>query len=191
LGTSRGALISDQVHDSGTTGFFFMPPMVPKPAINGLVDADLAPTVTINQIDPSDSHVIRNVATFTKSSPRPGKVRVHLETDPVPDEDDDMSPDGYFVSRWVTSSFPSVVAGTFYRVTISVDGRTLGFADVDVVANTKAKKLVDPAVYVPLIAGDNLRIKFRIEAAAVDLCANVHCSALDSCHVAGTCDPAT
>ena len=36
------AMISDAVHEGGTPGFFFLPPMVVQPTVTGTFDADIA-----------------------------------------------------------------------------------------------------------------------------------------------------
>ena len=50
-GSLSQANIVDEVHDNGTVGFLWMPPMVPRPANNGDVVVDALPTVEIDRID--------------------------------------------------------------------------------------------------------------------------------------------
>ena len=156
LSSSSDELISDQEH-GGTTGFFFLPPVVPRPGVFGDFVPDVPATVTIDQIDPTTGDVIAPIATYT-----PG---VHLQG--APGEDGDSDPEGYFVVRWRTRDFALSSVAT-YRIAVRVPGRTLGFADVDLVMSRREFKNVDTTSYTPLIDGETLRIKFRIDRPAVD-----------------------
>lgn len=56
-----------------------------------------------------------------------------------------------------------------YRIRVLVAGTELGFADVDVVRNAREARSVDKSRFVPLVAGKNLKIRFRIERGAVSV----------------------
>ena len=167
IGAQRQSMISDQVHSGGTQGFVFLPPMVPKPVVGGLVDGSLYPTVQIDQIDPADGHVLRAVTTFARTTGADSTIKLHREVDKVPDDDADIDDEGYFAARWATRSF-DLPPNTIYRLRVLVDGHQLGFADIDDVGTMKQYRHVDRNEYVPLLDDGTLRIKFRIEHVAVD-----------------------
>lgn len=161
-----GALILDGPR-GGTPGFYFLPPLVPRPANLGPEVPDLAPTVNIERRD-AEGRYSESVAVFTPASgPFGERVRRHLTGGPAVDDDGDTDPDGYFVARWRTGLFP-VAPGDFYRIRVSVSGRQLGFADVQVVGTRRQFREVDRDQFVPLVDGNVLRIKFRVDRPAVD-----------------------
>lgn len=158
--------ISDQLHNNGTNGFFFLPPVVPRPGHFGDFVPSATPTVKIDRIDPTTTAVLQSIATYTMTSgPFDEHVRAHPRNAPGEDGDDD--PEGYFVVRWKTNKFTLSTSAT-YRITVSVPNHVLGYADVDLVANKKQFKNVDVEDFTPLIDGDILRIKFRIDRPSVD-----------------------
>lgn len=167
-GTS--ALISDELHNAGTQGFLFLPPMVPAPAVLGDVVSDVPVRITIVQLD-AGGKPTRTVRTFDAADPL-SPVRFKTEgtrLDPAL-EDGDLDPVGYYLARWDTEVD---VADAIYRVNVEVPARgggtrVLGFADVDIVRSQREFRSVDRAQYTPLVAGRILRIKFRIDRPAVD-----------------------
>ncbi|MFO0606915.1 MAG: hypothetical protein U0324_27330 [Polyangiales bacterium] len=168
-------LISDQLHNGGTRGFLFLPPMVPRPAQLGDFVPTSTPTVRIDQLDRGDGHVVRTLATFTATSgPRGERIRLHYEGRPCDDDDDDGDddPEGYFYARWDTRG-EGLDNAALYRVRVFVPTagggqRELGFADLDVVRSEREFRSVDTQNFSPLLNGHKLRIKFRIDRAAVD-----------------------
>jgi hypothetical protein len=185
------SIISDQLHNNGTAGFFFLPPMVPRPSVLGDFVPTATPTVRIDEID-SHGRTRRTLATFTaESGPRRERIRVHLAGGPnTPDDDGDTDPEGYFYVRWDTHN-ERLSTSARYRVRVLIpavsDGpgrdrdesrggrdcessgdREIGFADVDVVRNQHEFRSVDTVNFTPLINGSVLRIKFRIDRPAVD-----------------------
>ncbi len=168
------AVISDQLHNGGTTGFLFLPPMVPRPAQVGHFVATLAPLVRIDEITPAGL-TLRTLATFTATTGPVGEhLRTHRENGPCDDDDDDGDTDteGYYLARWKTNNANlSLTARYRVRVLVPAAGggtRELGFADVDVVRNEREFRSVDTVNFTPLLNGQTLRIKFRIDAPAVD-----------------------
>jgi hypothetical protein len=137
---SQEPLISDQLHNGGTVGFFFLPPFVGTGSASGTFVPAASPTVQVDQIDPSTSAVIQTgVAIFTMTSGPGGEtIRVHLDGAPS-DLPSDTDPEGYFSARWATDSANLALEG-IYRVRVLVPARSgsreLGFADVDVVRNS-------------------------------------------------------
>jgi hypothetical protein len=166
LGSSEQALISDQLHQNGTTGFFFLPPFVPRPGPFGDFVSNAAPTVRVDRINPSSGQVLASVATYTRTS-GPGAETVRLHPRNAPGEDGDLDPEGYFVVRFRTAQF-NLSPDASYRVTVSVQNRTLGFADLDVGRTLRELTSVDREQFVPVLNGQVLRIKFRIDRPAVD-----------------------
>lgn len=91
-GTS--ALISDELHNAGTQGFLFLPPMVPAPAVLGDVVSDVPVRITIVQLD-AGGKPTRTVRTFDAADPL-SPVRFKTEgtrLDPAL-EDGDLDPVG-------------------------------------------------------------------------------------------------
>jgi hypothetical protein len=163
-GVARGALISDQVHSGGALGFFWLPPLVAAPALEGTFDATQSPTVTITPL-PLPAQPI---ASFTLGS--------GLRVDPMSQ---------LYVVNWHTDAF-ALDPEVDYRIAVEVGGRTLGILDVDLLASQAQAKNVDTGELLPLLDGRTLPIKFFLNT-----CAAVVCQALDGCHQAGTCDPAS
>ena len=155
IGTDQSALISDQVHNGGTAGFYWLDPLVPAPPPTGTFEPRLAPVVVIDRINPTTRATLGNLVTYNSQTRVHGaRVRVHARR-------------GYYVVRWRTEDFDLSTAA-FYRIRVLVDGRQLGFADVDVVRTRNEARNVDNNVYVPLKLDSTLAIKFRIETRAVD-----------------------
>jgi hypothetical protein len=161
--------ISDQAHGGGHAGFFWLPPLVSAPALQGSFDGAQQPVVTITPLVSGAAPI----ATFTTTS-GPGSETIRA----------DSAAQNYIVN-WHTDEFaldPSVN----YRIAVTIAGRTVGFLDVDVVASKAEAKNVDSSQYVALVDGKTLPIKWFLNA-----CGSVFCEAVDRCHVAGTCAFAT
>ncbi len=211
LASRSAALISDAVHGAGTAGFYFLPPLVPQPAVQGVFSAGVEPTVVIDRVDASGAPLER-VATFTMQT-GPGSETLRLGAEGG----------HHYIVNWHTADFGLDPAAT-YRIGVDVPSGRLGFADVDVVGTGGQLRHVDRDEYVPLLNGRTLPIKFRIEQIAVDgdldgvldwldvcpsvadpdqrdtdgdgrgdacECLGVTCVASDVCHLAGVCDPTT
>ena len=151
--TVHGVLISDEVHNDGTQGFFFLPPIVPGPALFGENIVGLWPTVNIEQFDPIGGGFIQPIATFTQTEGPFGETL--------------QQQSGNFLARWKTG-LADVAAGNFYRIRVLAEGHQLGFADVQVVGTRRELRNVDTDEFVPLQEDGTLQIKFRIARAAVD-----------------------
>ncbi len=169
-GTHRAAqaVISDQLHNGGTAGFLFLPPMVPRPAQFGDFVPSVEPTVRIDEINAAGT-TLRTLATFTTRGKSDQRVEAITTRRPNDRADD---PDGYFLVEWDTRR-ARLSTDARYRVRVMVpaaDGgtRELGFADVDVVGTTREFRTVDTVNFAPLLNGDTLEIKFRIDRPAVD-----------------------
>lgn len=198
---SERPLIMDQLHNGGTAGFLFLPPMVPRPAYLGDIVPDLPVTVQIDEIErgctEAGCKVVRTVATFTSTSgPRQERVRYHV-ADALPDPDDtdgDTDPTGFYLVRWDTDD-ANLSLAAIYRARVLLPTRNgkqreLGFADVDVVRNQKQFRSVDQTNYTPLINGQTLRIKFRVDRPAVDKDGDGTLDWLDNCPAVPNADQA-
>lgn len=168
-GGLHGSAISDQAH-AGHNGFFWLPPLVDAPTLEGSFDASQHPVVTIAPVSPAGAAPI---ATYTMTS-GPGSETIRV--DPTAQQ---------YVVNWHTDAF-TLEPGAIYRVSVLLGGDVAGFIDVDVLASQGQIKNVVTQEYAPLVDGKTLPIKFFLNA-----CGSVFCRALDACHVAGTCDVAT
>jgi hypothetical protein len=173
-GRAPQTLISDQLHNGGTQGFLFLPPMVPRPAQMGDFVPTVRPTVRIDEVTAAGV-TIRTLATFTTTSgPGRERIRTHIADEPcdADDDDGDTDPTGYFYARWKTNNAHLSDAARYrVRVLIPAAGggtREIGFADVDVVRSQQEFRTVDTVNFTPLRNGQVLRIKFRIDRPAVD-----------------------
>jgi hypothetical protein len=140
LTSQSSKTINDAVHNGGNKNFFFLPPMVPISSYSGVFDGSLSPVV---EISPS-------VAVFTMTT-GPGSETVRV----VPEEE-------HYIVNWHTKDFLLDPAIT-YRITVLINGKKIGYADVDVVNKGNKPKNVDAGEYIALEDGETLPIKFRIE----------------------------
>lgn len=187
VGTTQSALILDEQH-GGQAGLLFLPPVVPPPAAFGDFLPELQPEVVAEQIDPLDEvTVLRSLETYTRGAAGARRLRVHLQG-ALPD-DGDEDPAGYFVARFQSGDFP-VGAGDLVRFRVLLDGRQLGVADVKVLAQARDKRLVDRSQYGFVVAGNLLRVKFRIDrpALAVDSDFDGVADAQDNCPLTWNAD---
>lgn len=94
------------------------------------------------------------VAEFTMTT-GPGSETVRV----VPEDE-------HYIVNWHTDEF-DLDAAKPYRIRVLVAGTELGHADIDVVSSGKDVRNVDTDEYIPLVDGQTLPIKFRIEEGAV------------------------
>src|SRR6266581_2797973 len=150
------AMISDAVHEGGTSGFFFLPPMVAQPTVSGTFDAEIAtlsPQIAICDVtdDVNCGGSSATLAVFATAT-SPG-----ITVDPAAQQ---------YQVNWDTKG-ASFVAGKTYRVhvTAGVPGarRELGFADVLLTTTPGQAKFLQSGDIIVLPDGRNLPIHFRIE----------------------------
>lgn len=152
---SPTAAISDAVHGlAGNPDFFLLPPMVKDPSSDpawdaGAFNANLRPAVEI----------CASAATTESQVPTASCALQSTLSATV-----DAGTEQYHVNWQVPTS-----STIFYRITVKVASRTLGFADVETGASSSALKNVATQEFIPLVDGRTLPIKFRIERYA--LCA--------------------
>ena len=139
--------LSDGAH-GGTTGFNFLPPMLPQPMVSGTFDPNLAPTVTLCVRHAGQCGPV--TAEYTRGSGVGGE-RVQLKASA-----------SHYLVNWDTK-LPGYAPGDTVRVAVSVAGTALGFADVVLLADGSGARTVDTHEYIPLVDGRTLPIKFRIE----------------------------
>src|SRR5881397_1539168 len=154
--------ISDGVHEGGTPGFYFLPPMVAQPTFSGTFDADITtlnPQVAICDItDGPDNNCggaggTSAVIVFTTTS--------------TPAITVDVTTPQYQVN-WDTRAAGFVADHTYrVHVTAGVPGarRELGFADVLLTTTPGQAKFLQSGDIIVLPDGRNLPIHFRIETA--------------------------
>ncbi|HEY7770310.1 Ig-like domain-containing protein [Longimicrobium sp.] len=137
--------ISDGAHGGSVPGFYFLPPMAPPAPYSGTFDAALQPRVEICQLAGAACGPMVASYSFGSGS---GSVRVDAAAQ-------------HYIANWNTPK--SLDPAAFYRVQVFVGTFRLGYADVDVVRTGKEKNDVDQTRFVPVIAGQTLPVKFRIE----------------------------
>jgi len=125
-------------------GFAFLPPMVNNTEFSGTFDAALSPVVEICTATAcEDIH-----ATFDADGNGSEQVRV--------DEDDK-----HYIVNWNTNS-SGAEAGQTFRIRVSVNGTTLGHADVHVARNGREANQYRSAGEIAVVANQTLPIKFFI-----------------------------
>ena len=152
--TSPGRLsadFSDGRSETGNKHFFFLPPLVSRPAFSGTFNPALRPVVEICEL---------NVTAKPFFCASGGQV-IH----PGPAQLD-ASGQQYLVN-WDTRQ-PAIDTSKFYRILVrgAAGGDSLGFADLDPVANGSKLKNVNTNEYIGLVDGRTLPIRFRVEQGA-------------------------
>ncbi len=150
------ALIEDAAHSGGVENFYFLPPMVPNPAVAGVFDASFSPTVEICQLDGSDC---------AASQPTGFPIVYTMSTGPGGETVAVSAADEHYKVNWHTDEF-TLNETELYRISVLLDGNVIGFADVDVVNSGKDLKNVDTNEFIALKDGRTLPIKFRLEEGA-------------------------
>ncbi len=150
------AMISDAVHEGGTSGFFFLPPMVAQPTVSGTFDAEIAtlsPQIAICDVtnDVNCGGSSATLAVFATAT-SPG-----ITVDPAAQQ---------YQVNWDTKG-ASFVAGKTYRVHVTAGAsgarRELGFADVLLTTTPGQAKFLQSGDIIVLPDGRNLPIHVRIE----------------------------
>jgi hypothetical protein len=149
--TASEPLVVNRSQNSGATlGFYFLPPIswnMPS-HFTGEFDPGLSPTVRIDQIDSSGS-TIATVATLQGDD---ASVRRHPWRE-------------FYIARYNTAGLDPTKS---YRIRVLVDDKELGAVDLAVVAKLSDLKNVDIKRFTPVVVGEILPIKFRIERSAAD-----------------------
>jgi len=148
--------ISDAVHEGGTPGFFFLPPMVVQPTVSGTFDVDITtlnPAIAICDVtnDASCGTSSATLTVFTTSS--------------TPAISVDLTAPQYQVN-WDTQA-AGFVAGHTYRVHVTAGAngarRELGFADVLLTTTPGQAKFLQTGDIIVLQDGRTLPLHVRIE----------------------------
>lgn len=146
--------ISDGAHAGGNAGFYWLPPIVPPPSPtpSGTFDGTRSPVVSICAWD--GTACTAPVAEYTMET-GPGSETVRV----VPEDE-------HYIVNWHTDE-PPLDPSLLYRIEASVDGFVLGTADVEVGSTGGELRSVDADLWVALVDGKTLAIKFRIEEGAM------------------------
>ena len=165
--------ISDGRHGNGNPHFFFLPPIVANPSASGAFDPTLNPVVEVCEWTTLCNQVI---ARFSRTSSSGGETIQVI--------------DGEYRVNWKTTvclSGPCTLdPSKTYRLSVAVSGVTLGFADLDVVANGSQLKNVETGEFIGLVEGKTLPVKFRIEEGAIDVVSSAGGSATITPSAGGT-----
>lgn len=159
-----GYSINDAGHMAGVPQFYWLPPTVPNPGptVTGTFDGDLLGAAgTFPQLE------VRVCAPgMTTLCPASGAGSLAsfngYDTSPAITMD---AAKGNYQLLWNPNG---LAAGSTYRswvlakVSANASPLPLGYADVKVVANSKALKQVNPNDYVGLVAGNPLYLKFTV-----------------------------
>ncbi|MEX2153662.1 MAG: hypothetical protein WD825_10010 [Gemmatimonadaceae bacterium] len=141
LGNESRAALLDGAH-GGNAGFFFLPPIASHTRPPGALDATLAPVV--------------EVCEWTANAcvlPLVSRLNARLEGE-------------HYGVNWHTSGLALNPVRT-YRLRVLVAGTELGSAEIDVLRNGRERKGAGVNGAIPLVAGQTLPVKFRIEQGAV------------------------
>jgi hypothetical protein len=144
--------LSDAAHAGLVPGFYFLPPLVPAPAVSGSFDPALAPRAEICVLNGASCGAVIAQYDMTGTAAS-GLIRLD-------------APQQSYSFNWHTERFALDVA-KHYRISIYVGALRLGFADVDPVSTGKELKNVDTQQYIPLVDGRTLPVKFRVEKGIV------------------------
>jgi N-acetylneuraminic acid mutarotase len=148
--------ISDAVHEGGTRGFYFLPPMVAQPASSGTFDGDIT---TLNP-----AIAICDVTNDASCGPSSGTLIVFTTTS-NPAISVDLTTPQYQVN-WNTQA-AGFVAGHTYRVHVTAGAsgarRELGFADVLLTTTPGQAKFLQTGDIIVLQDGRTLPIHVRVE----------------------------
>ncbi len=155
--------ISDAVHEGGTPGFFFLPPLVAQPTTGGAFDADIA---TLNpQIAICDVTLGPDADCGGSSEGATPAIVVYTTTS-TPAITVAPTAAAYSVS-WDTK-LEGFVTGHTYRAHVAAGGigarRELGFADVLLTTSPGQVKDLATGDLISLNDGRTLPIRFRIES---------------------------
>jgi hypothetical protein len=165
VAAARPALIRDEAHE-GRAGFHFLPPLTAQPSFTGHFEARLAPEVHIDRVT-AQGAFSKNIATFTAGAENTSqRVLRNL-------------PGQYYVIRW--RSIGNLNYHDLFRLRVLAGDKELGFAEIDLVSTQAQFRNVNTDTAVPLLVGDTLAIKFRIEQHAVDLDQDGVFDWLDNC----------
>ena len=160
--------ISDAVHEGGTSGFYFLPPMVAQPAFSGAFDADIAtlnPAIAICDVT--------NGPDANCGGTGGAPAVLVFTTTSTPGITADLTAPQYQVN-WNTQA-AGFVAGHTYRVHVTATTacgarREFGFADVLLTTTPGQVKQLATGDIVVLQDGRTLPIHIRIESGAVGDC---------------------
>jgi hypothetical protein len=121
------------------------------------------PTLTITRL----SQTPTTVAVFTRDPSAPADTRIKaVLQDDVDDSDFDLNPVGYFQATWPTTASQ---AGSWFRATVTLpNGKIVTSVDVYLAAAKKDLKNVDLAGGFGRVAGKAIKLRFRVDAGAVD-----------------------
>ena len=173
-------VISDGAHTTvandpnANRDFFFLPPLVPNPRQSpnwsaGQFNAMLQPTVAICELPSAATEADVTLATACGNylAPIPfgtanNTVHIHRPGNGDLDDDanDDADSDGHYHVKWPVPTSAVV----FYRLSIMVGSKRLGFFDLETPSATNPQlKNVNTGQFIASRDGKTLNIKFRIE----------------------------
>lgn len=153
--------ISDASHGSLATRnkfFYWLPPLVSNPNPTGTANQFASPEITVCQLNSAGTDC-------EKSGGQPIVVAQFSKTAGTGGEAIRVTSDRHYQVNWRTD-FSDLNPDKVYRILVAVDGRDYGFADVEVGRTGSELKNVDQDLFVSLVDGRTLPIKFRIEAGA-------------------------
>ncbi len=144
--------------DPSSLGFAWQRPIVPvDPPVGGPFDPTQSPTVEICQL--SGPNCANTIVTYNMTTRVSGGI-IEL----------DINRELYKV-LFRTNRF-SLDPQLFYRILVRVAGQVLGTRDIDLVVTQAEADAVDQNLYVPVVNGEILNIRFRIEENAGPISTN-------------------
>ena len=137
----------------GDLNFLWLTPTVAvEPAHTGPFDDGALDQLVIEvcQLDAAGACTGPLVEQMTSSgNPVPSRIKIDTQNE-------------FYTVNWMTGR-SHVDAGLFYRARVLRNGTELGSLDVSVVKNTPAMSSVNPALFVGVVNGQQLELRFRIQ----------------------------
>ena len=147
LPTAPAGFRSDLIdgRNSGSAGFYFLPPLAPAVAFTGTFDPTRSPTVEVCALSATGA-CETTLARFTMDAKGPERIRVELK-------------DQLYIVNWKTRNDLSL--NTTYRIRVLDGSYELGHADAQIVKKGRHSTVV-PTGVVGVEQESTLPIKFRI-----------------------------
>lgn len=144
-------VIRDGAH-GGRRGFFFMPPLVDPPDRAGAFDPSFLPVLRADVCRWEDDTCTSVLAEFTSTTAPANGEPIQIIG---------RSPNQKYLAEWRPTA-DELATDVTYRLRVFTGELLLGFADVDVVASSRALRSVNTGEYIPRVQGRGWPIIFVV-----------------------------